>query len=497
MSYTKKILLFVAVIIIRVTSIRVRTATQATQTEEDKIDERNAYLVNGATFSIGLMMAYPDLLYVTSEECTNKINRYNEHFNLFEQHILQAIDYSSDGMGDFKDYENCGDMEGFRYLMATWSDQLRSVKYGIWSPEVCTANDFEQFIEIFLYSLYTGKINIEVHKEELINFLAFPRMVYDSNKENDNAKSIKAKHVLTLIFFTIGIIAVIFGTLYHLFLRITDQIEDDDYEHRNLNLIYEREFNVNNIVLGFSIFRSFERLTNPYSKYTAPGLSTLRGLKALLWIYLATTWFYYISLVPSVDGYTFNDNDSKDFGFAPFKSSICIVDILLWVSGIYTAYSIYSSIKVYNSSNTEIVGIFGIELLYKFLRLFPIMFYWVIYFGWIVPTYGSGPAFSELDYFNESKMDKYWWTNFLFIDNIYPKTEKQPMLWGSFFSLEIQLFLIFFPMIVLIIYNEMIGYLTLSSFWLGSLITAFFYSKSKDLELSSYVNAGEVGRYIV
>ena len=28
------------------------------------------------------------------------------------------------------------------------------------------------------------------------------------------------------------------------------------------------------------------------------------------------------------------------------------------------------------------------------------------------------------------------------------------------------------------------------------MITAFFYSKSKDLELSSYVNAGEVGRYI-
>jgi hypothetical protein len=105
-------------------------------------------------------------------------------------------------------------------------------------------------------------------------------------------------------------------------------------------------------------------------------------------------------------------------------------------------------------------------------------------------------VFSELDYFNQSKMNKYWWTNFMFIDNIHPVTGDQAMIWGSFFSLEIQLFIVLFPMIVVIIYNEVVGYLTLSAVCLGSLITAFFYSKSKDLHLSSFVNSYEVGRYI-
>lgn len=187
-------------------------------------------------------------------------------------------------------------MDGFRYYIAAWSDRLRSEKYGICSVEECTTNDFQQFIDTFLYSLYTGKITIEVHKEELLRFLAFPRRVYDSNEENSNVKSFKAKEILTLISFATAILAVIFGTLYHMYLKVTEQIEDDDFEHRNLNLIYEREFTVQNIVLGFSIFRSIERLTNPYSKFNAPGLSALRGLKALMALWLCFSTFYYVSM---------------------------------------------------------------------------------------------------------------------------------------------------------------------------------------------------------
>ena len=496
MSYTKMFLLVIALATVGVMSSKIKTNTKTITTAEDERDARNSYLVNGATFSIGLMMAYPELLSYASKGWQDKITNYNNHFNLYEETILKAIDYSSDGMGDLDDYENCGDMNGFRYYIAHWSDKYRSVKYGICSPDACTTSDFQNFIDTFLYALYTNKINIHVHKEELITFLAFPRRVYDSNVENDAAKSIKAKHVLTLIIFTACILWVLFATLFHWYLRVTDQVEDDDIEHRNLNLINERELSFQNFILGFSVFRSIERLLNPYSKYTAPGLSTLRWIKFLWTILVVLSLFYYVGTVVGVSWYEFNNHISKDFGFAPAKASIIIVDIMLWISGIYTAFSIFWSIKFANNySSMHILLTFWIEFSYKIFRILPIILFWVIYYGWIVPVYGSGPIFSELKYFGGNDMNKYWWTHFLFINNIHPKTVKQPMIWMSFFALEIQLFLVFFPMIVLIILNQRVGYLTLGTFWLASLITAFFYAKSKDLELTSYENPDEIAKY--
>jgi hypothetical protein len=137
-----------------------------------------------------------------------------------------------------------------------------------------------------------------------------------------------------------------------------------------------------------------------------------------------------------------------------------------------------------------------IELSYKVLRLFPIVFTSVLYYGWVAPVYGEGPIFSEQAFFNTSEIREYWYTYFLFMNNIHPKIVHQGMIWGGFFAVEIQLFIAFFFIVAWIKYHKSTGYLVLALLCLGSLISSFFYSKGKHVKLSSLMEPEDVIKYM-
>ena len=332
----------------------------------------------------------------------------------------------------------------------------------------------------------------------MLRLLEHPIRVYDSDIENHVAKEKKGKHIITIVEFLSAFALVIIGTSLHLILRSLGRIdniqqpivEPERYEEQPLSFL--------NLILGFSVFRSLERLGNTASKYKATGITALRGLKFLICIYLGFTFFYYLSLSPVLNTYKFNDDLSKNYAYFYYKSSLSIIDMLLWISGIYTAYSVYWALQKLgeNFDPQSLIATFLIELSYKVLRLFPLVFVAVLYYGWVAPIYGEGPIFSEQSHFNTSEIREYWYTYFLFMNNIHPKIVHQGLIWGGFFAVELQLFILFFFVVVLIKYKREVGFLFLAMLCLGSLIGAFFYSKGKHVKLSSFYEPEDVMKYM-
>lgn len=224
----------------------------------------------------------------------------------------------------------------------------------------------------------------------------------------------------------------------------------------------------------------------------------MRGLKSLTCILLGFTCYYYLSSTPVLNAIEMNDDLSKNYEYSHYKASYFIVDLLLWISGVYTGYSVLSCLESVgdNFSLKAVLFKFIIELSYKILRLLPLIEISVIYYGWVATAYGQGPVFSEQTYFNTSEIRKYWYTYYLFINNIHPKIVHQGMIWGGFFAVEVQLFILFFFVITWIKYHKKTGLPLLGLLCLGSLITAFFYSKGKSIHLSSFESPELVIKYM-
>ena len=375
---------------------------------------------------------------------------------------------------------------------------MRSTHYGVWSHERWTPADYDKFLDNYLPALQKGTAPSNVHKSELLRLLDYPIRVYDSDVENEDAKDLQGKHILSAIVFWLFIVMILIGTIYHCVLKAMERAENEEVPIIEEDRYGEEPLSFKNLVLGFSIIRSFERLWNTASRYDVAGLKALRGLKFIACILLGLTSFYYLSSSPLLNAIDMNDNLSKDYGFSHYKACYFIVDLLLWISGVYTGYSVLSSLEALGDSFTfkPLLFTFVIDLSYKFLRLFPLVLISVIYYGWIATAYGQGPIFSEQTYFNTSEIREYWYTYFLFINNIHPKIVHQGMIWGGFFALEIQLFILFFFVIAWIKYHKKSGLAVLGLLWFGSLIAAFFYAKGKSIYLSSFTEPELVIKYM-
>ena len=67
-------------------------------------------------------------------------------------------------------------------------------------------------------------------------------------------------------------------------------------------------------------------------------------------------------------------------------------------------------------------GIFAYLFLYvhRYIRLIPAMIFMISITVWLVPYLGNGPVYYKMDTLSKQLCVPYWWTNLLFINNIYP-----------------------------------------------------------------------------
>lgn len=306
--------------------------------------------------------------------------------------------------------------------------------------------------------------------------------------------------ILFWAYFSISLLLVIISTIHHSYKKVQGLQPDEVFEHRNPNLWHAEEGSViERIFLGFSLVKNWEKLWDTRSKYNANALITLRGIKVLFVIWLAGSIYWYITILPIVPYDEFKNSYSNSFMLVVPKSSISLVDCLLWLSGVYTVYG-FCTETIEKLPRTEglfkdYVSLYVIEIINKVTRLFVLILVSLLLFGWVSPILGSGPLFSLKSYFNTEMMKKYWYCYLLFINPFHPNIESQGMVWASFVALELHLFIIFLPLIGLLLHKRTLALVIISLFMLASLVGSFFWTIENNLNISPWVRPYDVIAY--
>ena len=132
-------------------------------------------------------------------------------------------------------------------------------------------------------------------------------------------------------------------------------------------------------------------------------------------------------------------------------SSYIAIDLFYFFSAFFVIYSINKKAREYNG-----LGFLTIFQIYlnRFIRFLP-LYYTVFLYTWLMLFYGDskGPLWATMmELF--SGCDNYWWANIGLVNNFIP-SDIQPigvsgcMIWTTYISIELQLFLVL-PLLVLI-----------------------------------------------
>ena len=308
-------------------------------------------------------------------------------------------------------------------------------------------NGLKDVLRAYPYQ-YSGITSMSVLYYSLLNHND-PTRVYNPDHENSTARTIRFWNVVFWGIIMGSTLLVLLATMYHVYLKTQGFEEYEIRANRNPNIFHrEQGTTTQKVFLGFSLLKTWEKLCDTRSTHHINALTSLRGFKFIFILWIAFGSYMYWSVFIHRPVADLNDYYSHQFWFVIAKSLYTLVDCLLWVSGVYTGfgYMIELNKRLEGNSNPELVNgvkvsarFGGLVILYKILKLLPIVLLSILLYGWGAPVIGNGPVFSEKYYFMTRRMKKYWWTYMLFINNLHPSIRNQGMIWGSFFALELQL----------------------------------------------------------
>jgi len=178
----------------------------------------------------------------------------------------------------------------------------------------------------------------------------------------------------------------------------------------------------------------------------------------------------------------------KSFSFSVVLSAPYAVDTFFFLSGLLTAYVLLSTLLKRNGKMQSIPTIY----LHRYIRMLPLYLMVMLIFWFIVPYLGDGPTFFKYYTFYVESCNKYWWTHFLYINNLYPLPPKTSNCigWTWYLPNDMQFFLIA-PFLILLYYrNRKYGLFAILglqvSCWIIELTVVSVYGIS-----ASYFSAGD------
>jgi peptidoglycan/LPS O-acetylase OafA/YrhL len=169
----------------------------------------------------------------------------------------------------------------------------------------------------------------------------------------------------------------------------------------------------------FAVGKNMSFLSN--DKHSSGPFGMLNGLRVVMmfWVMLGHTAYYQLS----TNGYENLSHIhfvSERFSFQILTSAYYAVDVFFLMSGFLVAYLTYEEVK---ANKLESAKAWSYYIFHRFWRLTPAYMFVLFFMVKLVPFIGEGPfwylysnpAVSPVGY-----CDKYWWTNFLYINNLVP-----------------------------------------------------------------------------
>ena len=183
-------------------------------------------------------------------------------------------------------------------------------------------------------------------------------------------------------------------------------------------------------------------------------LSTLNGVRVLSICWVMVGHGFGFGLFAPVRNITTFANIFENSLFGIVPGGFYAVDTFFFLSGFLSFYLL--TVKTYKKSS-----ILSWPLIYfhRYYRLiFPIIFVTLLT-CFIIPYLGSGPAYRKSWEGFKIPCREYWWTNLLFINNLYPVSVVDACIpWVWYLANDFQFFLMTPPLIYLYCRNRYVGF---------------------------------------
>ena len=255
--------------------------------------------------------------------------------------------------------------------------------------------------------------------------------------------------------------------------------QGDHDNQKNKVRIYE-------FLTAFSLFKTVPTLL---ATRQAPGVITsLNGMRviSMFWVILGHANVTLsglgiidnpVTIVPILSRFSYQ---------AVSQGSFFAVDTFLFLSGTLVSYLTLRGLKKKNGRFS-----FLHFYIHRYLRVTP-SYAFVLFFSWSLSTYiGYFPSFPQVTSLF-SKCTDYWWTNFLYINNLYPwKIADECILWGWYLANDMQFYFIS-PFILIPLYYSfpmamvIVASLLLSSFIANATLVGVYDYQANFLAIIAY-----------
>ena len=221
-------------------------------------------------------------------------------------------------------------------------------------------------------------------------------------------------------------------------------------------------------VTTFSLFQTIPTLLA--TKQGPSVITCLNGLRviSMTWVILGHSFSF---RGRNVDNLSVMESVLSRFSFQAVENAFFCVDSFFFLSGVLVAY-----LSLREMGRLDGHFPFFHFYVHRYLRLTPTLVF-VLFFGWFLTGHlPHGPFSKSLSYPFTTGCYKYWWTNLLYINNLYPwKLKDECMRWTWYLANDMQFYIIS-PLILFSLYHWFpVGVVIVGVFLvMGFAITASF-----------------------
>jgi len=368
--------------------------------------------------------------------------------------LMNIISKSGKGINDLGDYEGCRATEGFEYVMINFvipEFNFIAMRIGTCSPKSCTTPENYSMITTGLQGAIGG----------FIPGLVLEVKIEIPSEVNSESISTGAWMMIAIIAFAVFLWISGIIVQYSSFGNKTSVQVGSEGARK----IEDRKSKLALLLYSFNPINNLSKLVT-VKEGGDQRLSVLNGVRVLsiCWV-IVGHGFLVGSLSPAVNIQTtelmFN---TTLFGVVP--GGYFAVDSFFFLSGFLTFYLLTMKMYPKNGKANWLLIYF-----HRYYRLiFPVVFVTGVA-TFLVQYLGNGPYYKNGFNLFTSKCSTYWWTNFLFINNLYPwKIGDECIPWVWYLANDFQFFLMSPPIIYAYCKNRKLGYILPLSFCIVSML---------------------------
>ncbi len=401
---------------------------------------------------------------------------------------VQAVDaFGKPGAGIFEgnlialgSYDECLSIDHTQYcLVPLFASDIGAVRVGMCLPRECTKQDIVSATNDINNILRLLNVSLAVYTEPTVTYC-----------ESEKELPYNAGAIVMILVCSLFALLVLVGTAIDWLLDFMESTSEDS---QPVNVNSDLENNVQRLdeqspllgksstvrtlawknalpvelITAFSLFKTVPTILS--TKQPPAAITCVHGMRviSMCWVILGHTHAWALTESGlSNTGYVLKDVVTR-FTYQPIANGFLSVDSFFFLSGLLIAYLTLRHMTRKNGRFPAVT-----YYVHRYLRLTP-SYAFVLFFYWFLtmhltdgPAYHFGTGVHSVSYGN---CEKYWWTNLLYINNLYPwSMQDECMGWTWYLANDMQFFVVSPLLIVLLYYWPIVGLLSVGIFLAGS-----------------------------